>query len=167
MKIAREGNELKVTVEEQDTTLWKGLDRNGNCFFKFDFSDKSGLTVKVRVPSETGFAMILLMKEELVKFFRSNNWKTVLNSKEEIEFQKLKEALVDNKDLESQMSLRKSQKYNLDYFEKYGEKINEIELAQEEAITQNISAHGRRQKELYLKEKKLLVEPDDSEMPSV
>jgi hypothetical protein len=125
------------------------------------------LTVKVRVPSETGFAMILLMKEELVKFFRSNNWKTVLNSKEEIEFQKLKEALVDNKDLESQMSLRKSQKYNLDYFEKYGEKINEIELAQEEAITQNISAHGRRQKELYLKEKKLLVEPDDSEMPSV
>ena len=151
MKLQTEGKNLKITVELQDLGRWKGLDRNGNCYFKFDFSDRSGQTVALRVPAEIGREIILLMRDELIKFLERNQWSSVLNSKEKIEFQELKRTLVDNKDITESFSLKKSLGYNKKYFGKIGEKINEIELKQEESLCNEFKFMKELQKNAYLK----------------
>ena len=149
MIIKKEYKTIKITIDEKDNATWKGLDKGGNCFFKFDFSNKNGETLKLRVPSETGYAMILLMRDELIKFFETNAWTTLLNSKEQLEFGKLKEALCDNKTLTEKMSLKRSLQYNHKYFKKYANKINEIELGQEEKLIENMDIINQERKLEY------------------
>lgn len=140
MQIQKSGeNELKITIDEKDLGEFKGLDKNGNCYFKFDFKDKSGMIFKLRVPHEVGYELVLLMREQLIKFFgNTNRLSNILNSKEKLEFEKLKEALIENKSLEEKIDLKRSISYNNKYFDKMGEKISEIEIQQEEAIIENI-----------------------------
>lgn len=138
-------------METQDLGEWKGLDKKGNCFFKFDFTDKSiNQKIKLRVPSEVGFELVLLMRTQLIKFMgEDRRMNTLLNSAEKLEFNKLKEALVDNKDLIEKFSLKKSIKYNVDYFDSIGKKISEIELQQEENLVKDMDLQKKLQKQQH------------------
>lgn len=88
------------------------------------------------------------MRDQLIKFFENERNLFLLNSKEKLEFNKLKKALVDNKDLVEKMNLKASLRYNQQFFEKYSDKINDIELKQEEALVESIN----NQKYLQVKE---------------
>jgi len=130
---------------------FKGLDKHGNCYYKFDFVDRqSGNKIKLRVPADVGFEMILLFSEQLKKLFKNGRKLDLFNSNEKLEFSKLKDALINDKTLDVKYNLKGSIKYNSDYFAKYANRINEIELKQEEALAKSIA----NQKALDFKEYK-------------
>ena len=124
---------------ENENLSFKGLDKKGNCYFKFDILSEDGSKFKLRVPQSVGFEMVLLMRNQLLKFFDNDRNLFLLNSKEKLEFNKLKEALVDNKDLVEKMNLKASLRYNQQFYEEYSDKINEVELKQEEALVESIN----------------------------
>jgi len=152
MKIEKESPEvMKITVEEKDIAEWKGLDKDGHCFFKFDFKDRnSNQKIKVRVPHQVGYEMILLMREQLVKFMGNSRIDLLLNSAEKLVFQDLKEALVDDKDMVEKFALDKSIKYNMKHFKELGEKISNIELAQEENLIKDMALQKKLQQQEHL-----------------
>ena len=94
--------------------------------------------------------MNLLMREQLIKFMGKNNLSVILNTKEKLCFQKLKETLADNKDLIEKFNLKKSLAYNTKFFKKVGQKISDIELKQEENLVNDMALQKKLQREQHL-----------------
>jgi hypothetical protein len=131
---------------------FKGLDKSGNCYFKFDVSNREQPTkVKLRITDETAFEMLLLMRDQLKKFLQNPKFNVMLNSKEKLDFYRLKEALVDDKSLEVKFATKKSIEYNIKHYGKLGAKISEVELKQEEALSELMRKQKIEQKKEYLK----------------